>query len=182
MNIKDSAKIMALLEAGYASHYNKLTADNKSDMVKLWASLFANYDYTLVEGAVKAYIVNDKLGFPPVPGQIMENIRKITNPQGKSMTDEEAWQLVKKAISNGNYNAEEEFNNLPKVLQRAVGSPQMIKNYAMCTHKEMQYAKKDIMDSYREAKEQEEFKKLNDIVGIESSKMRIEELPFYDEK
>ncbi len=182
MNIKDSAKIMALLEAGYAPHYNKLTADNKSDIVKLWASLFANCDYTLVEGAVKAYIVNDKLGFPPTPGQIIENIKRLTSSQGENMTDEEAWNLIKKAISNGNYNAEEEFDNLPKILQRVVGSPQMIKNYAMYTPKEMQYVKKDIMDSYRNAKRQEEFKMLNDIAGIESSDMRVEELLFYNEE
>ena len=37
---------------------------------------------------------------------------------------------MSKAIANGNYHAEEEFNKLPPLLQRAVGSPDNIRELA----------------------------------------------------
>ena len=46
------------------------------------------------------------------------------------MTDLEAWALVRKALSNGTYGAEQEFAKLPPLVQKAVGSPANIREMA----------------------------------------------------
>ena len=42
----------------------------------------------------------------------------------------EAWSLVRRAISNSTYNAEQEFERLPEAVQRAVGSPANLREMA----------------------------------------------------
>lgn len=182
MTTQEFLEVFTMLETAYPTHYKKLTNTEKKRSIELWSSLFRNYDSGLVKKAVMNYISSDKSGFPPVPGQITEIIHALLEPD--SMTDEEAWKLVEKAISNGNYNAEEEFNDLPKELQRAVGSPNLIRNYAMFTPKELQYVKKDIMDSYRYAKTCERNQKINNMLAIEADRVATiesnKELPFTD--
>ena len=42
----------------------------------------------------------------------------------------EAWSMVSKALRNSTYHAEEEFAALPPVLQRTVGNPSNLKEWA----------------------------------------------------
>jgi hypothetical protein len=72
--------------------------------------------------------VADKKGFPPVIGQVKEYIRKLTAPE--EMTEQEAWALVAKAIRNGTWGAKEEFEALPPQIQRIVGSPTQLSDWA----------------------------------------------------
>ena len=53
---------------------------------------------------------------------------KITKEPELSEMD--ACSMVSKALRNGIYGAEEEFDKLPEVVQQAVGSPSMIRNWA----------------------------------------------------
>ena len=96
--------------------------------MNLWAAMFADEDYELVCAAVKSLIVADTKGFPPVIGQVKEYIRKLTAPQ--EMTESEAWALVSKAIRNGIWGAKKEFEALPPQIQRIVGSPQQLTDWA----------------------------------------------------
>ena len=54
---------------------------------------------------------------------------KLTAPN--EMTEQEAWSLVLKALSNGTYGSQKEFDKLPPVLQRLVGSPNQLKEWAL---------------------------------------------------
>ena len=47
------------------------------------------------------------------------------------MTPQEAWQLVNAATQRGIYHAKDEFDKLPPVVQRIVGSPNQLKEWAM---------------------------------------------------
>ena len=78
---------------------------------------------------VKALIATDTKGFPPHIGAVKEKLRKITNPE--AMTEVEAWNLVQRAIKRGLYNSREEFDKLPTMLQRLVGSHTQLKDWAM---------------------------------------------------
>ena len=42
----------------------------------------------------------------------------------------EAWALVAKAVCNSNYNSAEEFEKLPPVVQRLVGAPSQLREWA----------------------------------------------------
>jgi hypothetical protein len=83
----------------------------------------------VVAAAVKAHIATDAKGFPPSIGAIKAAVVKVTQPE--EMTEAEAWGLVSRAVSNGIYGSQKEFDALPPVLQRLVGSPNQLKEWAM---------------------------------------------------
>lgn len=182
MTTKEFLEVFTMLETAYPTHYKKLTNVEKQRSIELWSSLFRNYDSGLVRKAVMNYISSDETGFSPVPGQITKIIYDLLEPD--QMTDDEAWELVRKAISNGNYGSEEEFNNLPEALQRAVGSPNMIKSYAMYEPKELEFVRRGVLNSYKQAIASEKQQRINNMLAIEADRVTAiesSETPNYDE-
>lgn len=51
-------------------------------------------------------------------------MRELNTP--KQLNELEAWSLVEKAIRNSIYNSQEEFSKLPPLVQKAVGSPNVL--------------------------------------------------------
>lgn len=79
----------------------------------------------------------------------------------KILNELEAWSLVEKAIRNSIYNSQEEFSKLPPLVQKAVGSPNVLRLWAADGSYSEQVASSNFMRSYRnEAKKQEEYEKL----------------------
>ena len=128
MNLVETAKLMAVLETAYPMFYAKKTQQEREDAVKLWAEMFADEPGEVVAMAVKALIKSRVSTFPPGIGEITEKIQQIMQPE--QMTEMEAWSLVAKAVSNSNYNSGEEFQKLPPVIQRLVGAPSQLREWA----------------------------------------------------
>lgn len=97
-------------------------------VIDVWHEYLADFTYWEVLGSVKAYVLSDTSGFAPSVGQIVGKLQKMV--QKEEMTDLEAWALVSKALRNGYYGAEEEYAKLPPLVQKAVGSPMNIRNWA----------------------------------------------------
>ena len=95
--------------------------------VKLWMTTMDEYTDEEVAIALKAYILSDTKGFAPSIGQI---VALIPRNQDDGMSELAAWNLVEKAIRNGNYGAEEEYAKLPDSIRAAVGSSGQIRQWA----------------------------------------------------
>lgn len=128
MTREETLVIMSVLKANYPAFYREMKRADAEAAVNLWAEMFADDEARIVAAAVKAYIASDTRGFPPHIGAIKESIRKITHPD--EMSDMEAWGFVSKALSNGLYGAETEFEKLPPVIRRIVGSPAQLREWA----------------------------------------------------
>lgn len=129
MTIQETAQIMDILTVAYPQFYSGRNAPDPQKALSLWAGMFADDDVIIVAAAVKALIATDTGNFPPSIGAVKARIRQITTPQ--EMTEGEAWALVLRAISRSAYNAREEFDKLPKLLQSVVGSPNQLRDWAM---------------------------------------------------
>lgn len=127
MNTKETIKIMAVLKTAYPRFYVNQTDEEKKQALDLWQIMFADKDYLLVSKAVKSLIATNK--YPPTIADVNEQINAITNPH--EMTEVEAWGLVRKAVCNSGYNSVTEFNKLPENIQCVVGSPEMLKSWAL---------------------------------------------------
>lgn len=125
----ETTKILAVLKATYPHYYNKVSKEEAENVVSVWQSMLEDYDYQTVSVAVKAFITSDASGFPPTIGQIIDKILKLREP-ADGMSEMEAWNRVKKAISNSGYCAREEFEQLPPVLKRLVGGPQQLHQWS----------------------------------------------------
>ena len=96
-------------------------------MAEVWYQSLKDLDYETVKQAAMSLIMTSH--FPPEISDIRKAVLDITSPT--EMTSTEAWGLVYKAISNAGYHAREEFEKLPEICQRAVGSPEALKEMSM---------------------------------------------------
>lgn len=97
-------------------------------VVETWNEYLFEYSYEQMLLALKAFISTDTSGFAPNIGQLIEKARMISCPE--EMNEMEAWALVSKALRNGYYGAEEEFEKLPPLIQKAVGQPSQLRQWA----------------------------------------------------
>ena len=133
MTRHETQELLMSIQACY-SHFNP---KNKTVTIDTWHYMLEDYEYSEVSGALKAYVLTDaEKNRPPGIGQIIDRIHTTTRPQ--ELNELEAWDLVAKAISNGIYHSKREYNKLPPVVQKAVGSPDSIRSWAMsCTSEEI---------------------------------------------
>lgn len=97
-------------------------------VIDVWHEYLEGFSYEEILCAVKAYVLSNTSGFAPDVGQIIGKLQMMA--QKDEITDLEAWALVSRAIKNGYYGAEEEFEKLPPLVQKAVGSPMNLRNWA----------------------------------------------------
>lgn len=128
--------VMAILKEAYPMYYRDKSKEELTTAVNLWNEMFSDDDINLVKAAVKAHIATDTKGFPPVIGQIKTQLAKIIQP--RQMTEQEAWSLVSKAIRNSAYNATEEFEKLPPIIQKVVADPSQLREWSQMDAKTVQ--------------------------------------------
>lgn len=140
MTRDETLAIMSVLKAAYPSYYKDLKRADAEAVVSLWHEMFKDEPAQVVAVAVKAHIASDVKGFPPHIGAIKDAIVKIKAPD--QMTALEAWAIVRNAIRGASMSlssrmfqngvlsdktsAEVNFEKLPPILQRLVGSPSQL--------------------------------------------------------
>lgn len=164
MNKLETMGIMAVLKEAYPMYYKDKSKEELSATVNLWSEMFADDDVNLVKAAVKSYLANDIKGFPPVIGQIKNSLQKLLQP--KILSEVEAWGLVSKALTNGYYNAKEEFEKLPQTIQNTIGSADRLREWSQVDAQTVQTViSSNFMRSYKaKSRHEQEYAKLpNDI-------------------
>lgn len=129
MTKQEIAELMTVMQANYPDSIKGQSDSVVGAKIALWYEFFHEYPKELVYAAANAFIANDTKGFMPNIGQINDHIQKIRH--NDNMTEGEAWDCVSKAISNSTYNSAEEFAKLPERIQRLVGSPNQLREWAL---------------------------------------------------
>lgn len=129
--------------------------------INLWLEMFAEYTAEDVNKAIKTYIATDTSGFAPSIGQIIDLMHKV-HEMPNEMSELEAWNRVYKAICNSSYHAQEEFDNLPPLIQRIVGSPNQLSEWGRCDIDQVNTViQSNFMRSYKaKSGQQKEFNRL----------------------
>lgn len=176
MNKIETQKIIAVMMASYPNF--KLEDVNAT--VEVWKDMLIDFSYEHIDMALKCYIRTDTSGFAPTPGQLIDQVKRLTEPE--ELNETEAWSLVIKAISNGTYNSAEEFLKLPQEIQRGVGSAEQLRQWAMTENLNYEVAKSQFLKTYkREVDRKKELgklpsniKRLIDSVNIGSERLKFE--------
>lgn len=124
----ETTQILAILKRAYPVFYKDLTKQDADEIVDLWYTMFEDDDVLLVINAVKAFIATDDKGYPPVIGVIKKKMRELCQPD--IMTELEAWNYIRKAVSNSLYNSKQEYEKLPPFIQRLIGSHNVLREWA----------------------------------------------------
>ena len=127
MTREETKKIIQIIVATYP---NFKPSDLKST-VDAWYFFLEEFKYQDIAVALKTFVNTSGSGFAPSAAEL---IALITKPaEMMELTEQEAWAMVRKAVSNSFYGAEQEFEKFPEAVQKAVGSPQMLRNWGQST-------------------------------------------------
>lgn len=125
-----------LIIRAITASYPNYKPNDLSSTVDVWATMLVDYDYEGISLALQAYITTDTSGFAPAIGQLIAKYNELKNPA--QMNTMEAWSLVSKALRNGYYNSKGEFDKLPPLVQKAVGSPENLFHWSMTDEAEVE--------------------------------------------
>ena len=115
-------KILGKIDAVYG-----LPKENREGIATAWYQILRDEDERSIAAALVVFMKSDSR-FAPKPGELIALAKKITAE--KPLEDMEAWELVARAISNGIYGSVKEFNNLPPLVQKAVGGSFCLREWA----------------------------------------------------
>lgn len=120
MTKKETAEIISMMQLNYPDSFRGKSDQVVAATINLWFMQFRDDAYMDVMTAVMAHIATDTNRFMPPVGVIKEKLVEIRMPE--EMTEIEAWNMVRNAIRSYPWDAKKEFDKLPPVLQRLVGS------------------------------------------------------------
>lgn len=141
------------------STFPNFRLDNVEGAVGTWQLLLDEYNANDVFLAFTSYCKTSGSGFAPSVAQLIEEMEKPK--QHATMSESEAWALVRKAISRSAYNSQEEFDKLPLNVKRAVGSAEVLHYWAIDSEFNNEVVMSQFYKSYRTAtKREEEFSRL----------------------
>ena len=156
MTEKEVRQLLAMTQAVYPN-YNP---PSREAAVNAWLMCLSEYDNNVVMAAFKAYMTTNTSGFAPAPGQLIEILQTLTQPS--ELNELEAWSIVRKALRNCGYNAEQEFAKLPTVVQKTVGTPQQLKIWACDSEFNENVVSSNFIKTYRtEVKRATELNKMS---------------------
>lgn len=125
MTAKEFAILVKTMKAVYADP--KFMPDD--DAKEVWFEMLRDLPYEAASEALKRYMCSGR--FPPTIADIRSKAAQMQeSATGADMGGPEAWALAYKATCNSGYNSEEEFAKLPRVIQKAVGRPENLKEWA----------------------------------------------------
>ncbi len=153
MNRNDATKILTILRVAYPTFYHAATEMDAVATANLWADIFREDDPTEVAVAVKALIATRTNNFPPTIGEVKEALQKNRSPD--RMTEQEAWAIVSRAASRCDLQyPSRTFDKLPVEIQRAIGSPNVLREWALSDVSEFQTViASNFQRSYRAAQQ-----------------------------
>lgn len=129
MTKEEAGKIVGVIMFNYPDTLRDKSDEALKSYVENWHFFFKDDSYAEVLAAVQKIISSSQERFAPNIGMIREQMRKNREPKG-GLSEQEAWELVKRALRNGLYGYKEEFAKLPPTVQRCVGSENMIREWA----------------------------------------------------
>lgn len=138
--------------------------------VLLWSEYLANENSNEIFNALKKWY-GDGNEFSPNAGQLIQMVRKA-----KSTSPLEGIRALKEALKNSSYGYVEEFEKLPEVVKKVIGSPINLHNLGqkgMNSYDESNYIRRieemqDVLDT-REA-----IGVLHNAIGIEEKRVEWE--------
>lgn len=125
-----------ILVKGMKAVYAQQTFLPDKDAFDMWFALLQDLPYKLANVAIQKYMLTEK--FPPTPAEIREKAAQMMEAPETEMSELEAWALVRKAIRNSGYHAQEEFDKLPEVCREAVGNVANLEEWAKMDYEKVE--------------------------------------------
>lgn len=138
MTDSDAGKLIYTIRAVYPGHFQKYSQADLKNMVAAWTLVLGDFTYEQASVGLRIYMASDTKGFPPTPGQVIDCLSKHLGDQTLELTNTECVSMIRRALRNSSYHAEDEYNKLPEICQRAVGTPRNLQEWAVLNSDEVE--------------------------------------------
>lgn len=129
MTREETALIVKTLRLAYPGFYSKYKPGDFTDLVALWATMFADENALIVTEAVKQ-LIKTHTGFPPEIADVNAKIEEMARAATGEPTNEEYWTILRRALADGTWGAQKQFDALPEPLKQYCGSPSWLRDHA----------------------------------------------------
>ena len=126
MNKQETVKLLSMLKVAYPKFFVSTTDEEMQMQISLWFNCLKDYSFDMIQQSV--YDLIKTLKFPPTIADITESIYKLTHKD--ELTEQEAWNIIRKAISNS-YTVRASFEAMPPLVKRIVGSASQLGSWAL---------------------------------------------------
>ena len=126
MTREETKELLMMIKAIYPNF--SIKPEEMTATINAWHLMLSEYPIEGINAALQIYVKTNNTGFAPSVSQIIGCMHKPSEIE--QLSEGEAWAMVKKAIHDGNYHSEERFNELPPLVQRAIGGAEMIRQWA----------------------------------------------------
>lgn len=158
MTRDETKMIIKMLSSVYINEFSKLTEEKVLNMIDVWTMLLEDEDANKIATVTKAYLKSNPNAFMPTPAMLINMAYEMFVPKG--MSEQEAWNIVFKAIQNSGYNASAEYEDLPQEIKPLV-TPSQLHEWAIDEHPNWNVTSSNFMRSFREReKQRKDFDKL----------------------
>ena len=130
MTAQEASSFLSKLALAYPAQYARLGAAELKGQIELWSGTMEGYSLEQAVVGLQVFLRGDTKGFPPVPGQVIDCIERVQRPAEEGYTNTECIALIRRAIGDALYHAEEAFERLPELCRRAVGMPRNLTEWA----------------------------------------------------
>ena len=154
MNREETKAILKVLRVSYPNSFKNLSDDETYMYLDLWSEAFKDDPAEIVVQAVKSIIYTDTREFAPNIATVRKHIYKLMHKD--EINEVQAWDLVAKALRHGISAPKTEFEKLPELVQKAVGNPRQLTQWAMLDDFGRNQASRDFMRTYKTMQEREE--------------------------
>ena len=96
--------------------------------IEVWYQMLRDLDYSTLAKAVQKHMMTSP--YTPTVADLRAAAAEFSAPPDCGIPALEAWSLVRRAIRNAIYHAEEEYAQLPVPVQKAIGSPGNLREWA----------------------------------------------------
>lgn len=143
--------------------------------MEVWYVALKDFSCQDVQNATFEYIRTGK--YKPKPADIIDLIIAKKAPQRpEEISAQEAWALVYKAMCNSNYNSVAEFEKLPEMVQKAVGSPDNLRSQAGDGNFNLGVAQSNFIRAYNTLLERKENDYAMRLEAVKRGELSLEEL------
>ena len=140
MTREDVQKLLMMISAAFPN----FKVENKTETINTWLMLTEEYKPEEMLLAFKSYCKSNDSGFAPSVPKLIAELDKVNDLVEMDVLT--AWGLVRKAIGRSTYNSADEFAKLPPTVQKAVGSAEVLRSWAL----DEDYSEGVVMSAFRE--------------------------------
>lgn len=138
MTAQEASGFLEKLALAYPAQYARLGAAELKGQIELWSGTMEGYSLEQAVIGLRVFLRGDTKGFAPVPGQVIDCIERVQRPAEAGYTNTECIALIRRAIGDSLYHAEEAFERLPELCRRAVGTPRNLAEWGQLDSREVE--------------------------------------------